>query len=409
MPTFRYQPIGSLPAGTIEAPDRASAVRLLAGRGITPAAIEPVTRGRPAPSGRDAAAAVRSWRSAMSRAETAMFVRELATAVRAGLPIVTALRTVGRTGRSPRQRAMLAHLIDRVEHGISLGEACREWGTPFTDLIVSLIAAGEQAGRLGEVLQQAADLLDRELKLRRTVQSATIYPAILLSLIVAAIAIVVTVIVPRILAGLAGQAMTLPWPTRVLQQSASLIAGWWWPGALAAVLLFLAGRRLLADPAVRLRVDSLLLRVPLLGRVLRDAAVARFARTLATLTGAGIPVLTALRVTRGTLGNKALEQVIERVGEQVAGGRTIAEPLEQSGQFPPLLAQIVSVGERSGKLPEMLAQAAGALEDRTEVSVRVLTAALPPVLVVLMAGAVGFVILGILLPLLDFQEAVLGQ
>jgi type II secretory pathway component PulF len=143
-----------------------------------------------------------------------------------------------------------------------------------------------------------------------------------------------------------------------------------------------------------------------LGRLLRDVAVARFTRTLGTLTSAGIPVLTALRVTKGTLSNRAMEGVIDEVCEQVAGGRTIAEPMERSGFFPPMLVQIVNLGERSGKLDEMLNQAAGAFEDRTENSVKLFTTALPPVLVMVMAVVVGFVILSILLPILQMQEAI---
>jgi type II secretory pathway component PulF len=138
---------------------------------------------------------------------------------------------------------------------------------------------------------------------------------------------------------------------------------------------------------------------------MRDVAVARFTRTLGTLTSAGIPAVMALRITKGTLGNKAMESVIDRVCEQVSSGQTLAEPMEKSGYFPPMLVQIVNLGERSGRLDQLLNQAAGAFEDRTEMSVKLFMTALPPLLVVVLAGVVGFVVMAILLPLLQMQES----
>ncbi len=161
-----------------------------------------------------------------------------------------------------------------------------------------------------------------------------------------------------------------------------------------------------AQPAWRLKFDTFILRVPILGRLLRDVAVARFTRTLGTLTAAGVPILQSLRITKGTLGNRAMERVIDDVAEQVAGGRTIAEPMERSGYFPPMLVQIVNLGERSGRLDEMLNQAARSFEDRTETSVKLFTTALPPILVVILACCVGFLVLAILLPMLQMQDSI---
>jgi type II secretory pathway component PulF len=164
--------------------------------------------------------------------------------------------------------------------------------------------------------------------------------------------------------------------------------------------------RVYRTPEGRLWIDTRLLKVPVLGRLLRDVAVARFTRTLGTLTSAGIPVLIALRVTKGTLGNKAMEQVIEGVIEKVAAGRTIAELMEQSEYFPPMLVQIVNLGERSGRLDQLLGQAASAFEDRTETSIKLFTTALPPILVVMLACVVGFVVLAIMMALMQFQSGV---
>jgi type II secretory pathway component PulF len=419
MPTFQYHapPGAGAPNGgaVIDAPDRATAVRLLLQRGITPTRLEEVAgsrRAEAAPTGGQGATAgaTRGPRlpgtSGMSRAEMASFIRELATAIEAGLPLIQALRTIQRQGRSPKQKAMLGHVISQVEAGKSLADAARSWGRPFTDLTTNLIHAGEASGRLGEVLDQSATLLDRDVKLRRSLLAATLYPIILTVLVTGAVIVVVTWIVPQVLGPLAGQLKEsdLPLPTRVVQGGAYFFGHYWWMVLLGAGATLFGIARVYATPGPRLSIDRSLIKVPILGRLLRDVAVARFTRTLGTLVSAGLPALTALRITKGTLGNKAMEGEIEFVCDEVAHGKTIAEPMERSGYFPPLLVQIVGVGERSGRLPQMLNQAAGAFEDRTESSLKLFTTALPPILVVILAGVVGFVVAAILLPLLQLQE-----
>jgi type II secretory pathway component PulF len=426
MPTFTYKSLSSPGSAAIDAPDRASALRELTRRGVVPTSIESVRTSPAAAAASEFAAKPRTGNpasdsaaapqpaagainssvfSGVSRSEMAMLIRELATGLAAGLPLVPSLRTIERQTKKPRQRAMMNHLITQVEQGRSLADAATAWGKPFGDLTINMMRAGEASGRLPEVLTQAANLLDRDLKLRRSVMGATLYPLILLVLISLAVVIVVTLIVPSVLKNLPGGAV-LPLPTRIVQGLAAFVAGYWWAIILAVVLATFGWIRLYADAAFRLAFDRALLHIPILGRLLRDVAVARFTRTLGTLTNAGIPILTSLRVTKGTLGNKAMEQVVERVCEQITSGKTIAEPMEQSGYFPPMLVQIVNMGERSGKLDEMLGQAAGAFEDRTETSLKLFTTALPPLLVVILACVVGFIVMSILLPLLDAQEAI---
>jgi type II secretory pathway component PulF len=445
MATFRYQVAGSRDATgsrgvagstaaattavagdgdarTIDAADRTAAVRALQARGITPSRVEPVSprspnAGRAARRGRqstdanaDASAAdARSpgfGRRVMSRAELTNFVGELATAVRAGLPIVPALRTMAGAGRSPAQRVMLTAVIDDVEKGKSLADAMRAVGKPFNDLIVSMVHAGEVSGKLDDVLAQAANLLTKDQKLRRALTSALVYPALLTLAIVGAIVVLVTVIVPNILAAVEGQIESLPLPTLIVQEVAAFFGAWWWAVLLALAAATIAWRRLYATPAPREAIDRFFLKVPVLGRLLRDVAVARFTRTFGTLVGAGLPVLNALKITKRTLGNKALEREIDSVCDDVSHGATIAEPLEASGYFPALLVQITALGERTGKLDETLLHAADAFEERTEQSVKVFTQVLPPLLIIMLALVVGFVVLAVMLPLVELQGAI---
>jgi len=414
MPAFRYNATPGA-TGLIDAPDRAAAVRSLLAKGITPSVVEAVgaaSKPAAAPSWsgtrqKAAAAPISAGRHrGMSLPDTASFVRELATAIQAGLPMVPALRTLAKSGRSPTQKAMLAHLLAEVEEGKTLADAARSWGRPFDDLLINLLRAGEASGKLGDVLHQGADLLDKDLALRRSVMAATLYPMILTVLVGGAVAVMTTVIVPRVLGPLKGQFKQLPMPTRIVQGSAEFMGTWWWLIALIAGGLVMAWVRARATPGPRESIDRALLKLPLFGAVLRDAAVARFTRTLGTLVQAGLPVLQALRLTSATLTNHAMRAAVGRVCDQVQAGQTIAEPLEREGMFPPLLVQIVSLGERSGRLPELLNQAAGSLDSRTETRVKVITNILPPLLIVVLAVVVGFVVAAIILPLLEMQQAI---
>lgn len=404
MPTFRYQAMGgagAAGAGTIDAPDKAAAVRQLVARGQTPRVVEEVRDqmgglglARPRGAG------------VMSRREMASFTQELATAVRAGLPIVPALRTIAKQGRSERQKEMIEGLIDRIEHGSTLADAMEAQGRPFDDMSISLVNAGEVAGRLEDVLDQASLLMEREVKLKGQVIGALVYPAILLVLVLGAVVVLVTMIVPQVLKAAQGQITNMPLPTRIVQGSADFMVSWWPVILLAVAGLIVGWKWLRRNPATALAIDRFALGVPVLGALLRDIAVARFTRTLGTLLSAGLPVLSSLRIVKRTFGNKALEQAMEEVCDGVSRGRTIAEPMEQTGYFPPLLVQIMSLGERTGRLDETLTRSADVFEEKTERTLGLFTQILPVLVILVMAGLVAFIMLAIFLPLLALQDSI---
>jgi type II secretory pathway component PulF len=403
MPSFRYQAIdssGAASAGTLDAPDRSGVVRALEQRGLVAVAIDSDERAA-------GSARVRETRPTISRAETANLVRELATALEAGLPLLQALRTARRQAGNRKLEAILDFLIERVEAGQPLAKAAQEYGPPFDDLVVGMFRAADATGRTSEILHQLADLLDRAVELRREVTAATVYPLIVAGLIAASTVVLVTFLLPRLMAPIAGQTgMTLPWPTMVLLGVADFLKAWWWAVAGAIVGLVFLWRWWIRDAGNRLLFDTAILRIPVLGRLLRDVAVARFTRTLGTLASAGVPILTALRIVRDTLGNTALMKAIDEVGDKVTTGQSLADPLERSGHFPPLLIQIVNIGERSGRLESMLLHAATAFDRQVNSSLRIFTKALPPLLLVVMASIAAFVLAAIILPLLQMQEAI---
>ena len=416
MPTFRYQGLGTAASGgTIQAEDRAEAIGILTRNGIIATSIENESESqgrspRIASPGKISISNRRlKGRPSMSRTDLTSFIREIATALEAGLPLMQSLRTVRRQASGRALPVILDFLIERVEAGVPLHQAAKEYGPPFDDMTVGMFRAADASGRNAEVLHQLADLLDRSVELRREVVGATVYPMIVAGLISISVVVLITFVLPRLMAPITGQpGVELPFPTRVLLGIAGFITGWWWAIALATVAAIIGWRRWISQPQNRMLVDLTLLRLPIVGVLLRDVAVARFTRTLGTLVSAGIPILQALRVVRDTLGNSAMMAAIDEVQERVTTGSSLADPLERSGLFPPLLIQIVNIGERSGRLEPMLMHAATAFDRQVNNSLKVFTKALPPILLIVMGLVAGFVLLGILLPLLNLQAAIGG-
>ncbi len=430
MASWRYDSLdrsGAESSGVVVAVDRASAMRLVQSRGLTPLRIE--SEDGPAPAARQPTKSDQPQRSSMgsteitlpgwmtlgprrptlSRSDMSNLIRELATAIEAGLPLMQALKIVRKQAPGKSQPVILDALIAKVEAGQPLYEAMKAFGAPFDDMVIGMARAADASGRMPEVLHQLADLLDRAVELKRELIGATVYPLIVAALILASVTLLVTVILPQLMIPLAAQpGMVLPLPTRILLNFAWFMSNFWWLLVIIVFVVTTAARRWLQDVEHRRMKDYALLRTPLLGKLLRDVAVARFTRTLGTLVSAGLPILQSLRITKDTLGNAVLMQAIEQVEEKVTTGQSLAEPLERCGFFPPLLIQIVNIGEKSGRLEGMLLHAATAFDRQVNSSIKIFTKALPPILLVVMAIIAGFVLAGILLPLLQLQSSLGG-
>jgi len=390
---------GESKSGVLTGIDRADIIQQLVQRGETATKVEKI-HGRHKVNRKNKTKPRRS----MSRNETATLIRELATALEAGLPLMQSLKTI-RQQATPASAEVLDHLIQGVESGDPLYKAAKEWGKPFDDLIVGMLHAADASGNMSEILHQLADLMDRSLELRRELVGAIMYPAIIAGLIGISGIVLVTVLIPRLIGPLAGE-MELPWPTKVVIGIADFI-GIWWPWIVGLIFGSIVGwKSWTSSPENRLKLDRFKLRIPLLGPLLRDVAVTRFTRTLGTLTSAGLPILDGLSITKDTLRNAALADAIVGVQEEVRAGRPIAQPLERSGLFPPLLVQVVNLGERSGQLEKMLLHSATSFDRQVNASLKLFTKALPPILLIVMAGLASFVLAAILLPLLEMQSLV---
>ncbi len=408
MPRFAYQSLtaaGQTRQGELDAATRSDAVRLLLERGETATNVHPVTTA----SGDDTTATVTKVvagprRARIKTAELATLIRELATALEAGLPLLQALRTLRRQV-NPRMAPLLDHLIERVEAGDPLYKAALAWGPPFDDLVGGMLRASDASGKQHEVLHQLADLLEKQIELRREVVGAAFYPLIVMVLIIVSVIVLVTVLIPRLMEPLQAAGMTeLPAPTRILLGLADFLTSWWIVIIVGIAAATSFWKVWVSAPENRLRFDRWKLQVPVAGTLQRDVAVARFTRTMGTLAAAGLPILECLRITKDTLGNAAMVAAINEVADGVTEGRPLAEPLERSGLFPPLLVQVVNLGERSGRLEQMLAHASTAFDRQVQASIKIFTKAFPPLLIIMMACIGGFVLAAILLPLMELQK-----
>jgi type II secretory pathway component PulF len=412
---FHYKAVdqsGGHVTGSIEAIDRKSAVVALTGQGhfvmeLLEGAQAKSTNGQSKETALDVGRLLNFRRSKVSSKDVLAFTTQLGTALRAGLPLMRGLDLIHEQQHKPGTKRLLGELVEAVSTGQSLSEAMANHEDVFNPLYLSMIRVGETGGILDQTTGQLSDMLDREEKIKANMKNASMYPLFVLGLGLASVTLIITVILPRILGTLGAEVSALPLPTQMLLGISGFatslfttIPGWICiAGVIAGFYYFGKWKK----GAGRLRFDTFKLRIPVLGSVLRTIAVGRFARTLGALTMGGVTILEALAVVRDTLGNELLGMEIDTVADKVKKGQALAEPLGESGYFPPLLVQIVSVGEHTGKLDELLLNAADTFDQEADSAVIKFMNIFPAVLILLLALVIGFIIAATLLPIVAMQ------
>jgi general secretion pathway protein F len=338
--------------------------------------------------------------------EVAVFTRQLATLLRAGIPLAEALAALSEQSDNKKFEVVLTGVRQKVNEGSSLAETLAQHPDIFPDLYTNMVRSGEAAGNLDAVLARLADFLDAQHQLRSKVSSAMTYPIIMTVLGSGVMGLLMVVVVPKITSIFEDVGKALPWNTALLIFLSDLIGGYWWLLAILGGGAYWGFKRWVAKPKGRAKVDSLKLRLPLLGPLVRYVGVARFSRTLATMLAAGVPVLTALEIVKRVLNNVVLEKVVDQARDAIREGESIAAPLRRSQQFPSMMVHMVAVGERSGQLESMLENVAIAYERDVDGKVARLTTVLSPLLIVTMAIAVAFIVFSVLQPILDMQDFV---
>jgi len=342
----------------------------------------------------------------VSAQDVSVFTRQLAVLLKAGIPLAEAMAALSDQSENKKLEMILAGIRQRVNEGGSLAEAMAAHPTVFPELYTNMVRSGETAGNLDAVLARLADFLDAQNVLRSKVSGALVYPIIMMIVGAIIMGILMVTVVPKITEVFADLDKALPWNTQLLIFAADVMGGYWWALIIAGAAAFVGMRRWLRSPGGRARFDRFRLRIPVVGPLLRFIAVARFARTLATMLSSGVPVLAALEIVKKVLNNTVLEKVVEEARDAIREGESIAAPLRRSGQFPPMMVHMVAVGERSGQLEAMLENVAAAYERDVEVKVASMTKLLEPLMIVVMAVGVGFIVFSILTPILDMQQFV---
>jgi type IV pilus assembly protein PilC len=337
-----------------------------------------------------------------------VFTRQFATMVNSGLPLVQCLDVLGRQQTKPHFKKVINQVMLDVEGGSTLAESLEKHPKVYSELYVNMIAAGETGGILDTILSRLAVFLEKADALARKVKGAMMYPSIVLTVAVGACIFMLMAVIPVFAKMFEDFGGELPAPTRVVMGMSDFLRNYWWlliGGITGAVIGFKKYR----DTAKgRLQTDRMFLRIPVLGTVLSKASISRFTRTLGTLISSGVPILQALEITAKTAGNRVLQAAIERTARSITQGDTIAEPLAESKVFPPMVVQMISIGEQTGALDEMLGKIADFYDDEVDAAVEALTAAIEPVMIVLMGTMVGGMLVAMYLPMFKMGQIVGG-
>ncbi len=342
----------------------------------------------------------------MSRDNLLAITRELATLLRAGLPLDRALEVLIGLAPSVPVASLLQAIRDDVRGGKSLSQALDARRDVFSRFYVNIVRAGEAGGALGEVLGRLADTQERNKELRESVKSALIYPTILICVAIASLMLILGFVVPQFEQTFAQAGKALPLPTEIVVYVGTGLRRWWWAILAGVVLFVLAFRRRLATPRVRAKWDARILRWPLIGDVATKVEVARFSRTLATLIGNGVTLLSALAIVKETLANAVLASALDGVISRLREGKGFGRPLAETGVYPRLATQMILVGEESGRLEEMLGRVADVYDREVQIAVKRFLAVLEPALILSLAVMIGGIVFSILIGVMSMSELV---
>jgi general secretion pathway protein F len=400
MPAFAYQALdidGKTQRGVLQG-DTARAVRgVLRERGLSPLSVDEV---------REAANRGTFARRGIGGAQLALLTRQLATLIGAGLPIDEALGALSEQAENERQRALTVSLRARVMEGAGLAQAMAEFPDTFPEIFRATVAAGEQSGRLDDVLHKLADYAESRDALSQRILAALAYPLLLTLVAVAVVSGLLTWVVPQIVGVFQNLHQTLPLATRVLIALSAFLRSWGWLILIALVVAAIGARVALRNESLRYRWHALLLRLPLVGRLTRAANTARATRTLALLAGSAVPLLDALGIAAQVVANLPMREALRRAAFKVREGSGFARALGESGQFPPVALRLIASGERSGELPRMLEEAASEQQRELDRWLTALTALLGPAVIVAVGAMVLFIVLAILLPIFNLNQMV---
>ena len=404
MPFFQYKavtPSGEVQEGVLEASSTPAAVARVQAMGLIPIrAVEAGAARAAEPAGR----APFFQRNRVTQSDIAVVTRELATLLRAGLPLDRSFEILINLAATPRIADLLARIRNDVRGGAALSKALDAQRGVFTRFYVNMIRAGEAGGALPTVLLRLADYMERAKALRDNITASLIYPAILALVTLSAIVVLLGVVVPRFKPVFAGTGKAIPLITQVVLFAGDAMRNYGWLMLIvAAVAAYIFSRRL-RDPEARYKVDRWLVTGRIVGELFSRVEMARFSRTLGTLLSNGVPLVSALNIVRETMSNAYLAEAVGGVARELKEGRGLGRPMMETGRFPLLAVHMIQVGEETGRLDEMLMQVADTYDREVEVAVRKFLALLQPMMIIVMALFIGFIIAAILSAMLSVYD-----
>ena len=340
--------------------------------------------------------------------DIAVFFRQFSVMIDAGLPLVQCLEILAANQENATFQKGLTSVRTTVESGATLANAMRQHPKIFDDLTTNMIEAGETGGILDLILQRLATYVEKAVKLKSAVKSALIYPVSVVSLAVLIVAALLKWVVPIFANLFAGLGVALPLPTRIVMGLSAFVGQFWWFFIVGGVGLVFGLKQVRKDPRGRYWMDFLMLKLPVVGLLLRKIAVARFTRTLGTLITSGVPILEGLSITARTSGNAVLEEALMKVRKAIEEGRTIVDPLRESGVFPNMVTQMIGVGEATGAMDNMLQKIADFYEDEVDTATKDMLAMLEPIIIAVLGVAVGGIVISLYLPLFSMIAKLAG-
>ena len=334
-----------------------------------------------------------------------IFTRQFSTMIDAGLPLVQGLTILAEQSENPTFKTILKEITKDVEGGSTLAEAMKKHPKVFDDLFVNLVAAGEVGGILDTILRRLSTFIEKAEKLKSQVKGALTYPAVVVGIAIIVIAVILVFVIPVFEDMFKSFGSALPAPTQLVVDMSRFLKGNIHWVILAFGGLIYGLKRYRRTASGRKQIDTLLLKLPVFGELLKKTAVARFTRTLGTMIGSGVPILDALEIVARTAGNVVIEEIIYEVRSSIAEGQTIAEPLSENDVFPGMVIQMISVGEATGALDTMLEKIADFYDDEVDAAVAALTSMLEPLLMLFLGGAIGGLVIAMYLPIFGMAAA----
>jgi type IV pilus assembly protein PilC len=340
--------------------------------------------------------------------DIAIFFRQFSVMIDAGLPLVQCLEILGANQENAAFQRCLAGVRSSVEGGSTLANAMRGFPKIFDDLTVNMIEAGETGGILDVILQRLATYVEKAVKLKGAIKSAAIYPVSVIAIAMCVVGGLLKFVVPTFANLFAGLGVELPLPTKIVMGLSAFVQSFWWVFFVVGIGAFFGIKQIRKSPQGRYFFDKLLLNAPVIGMLLRKIAVARFTRTLGTLITSGVPILEGLAITARTSGNAVLEEALMKVRKAIEEGRTIIDPLKESGVFPNMVTQMIGVGEATGAMDAMLQKIADFYEDEVDAATKDMLTLMEPMLIGFLGIAVGGIVISLYMPLFSLISKLAG-